>query len=196
MSKIYFTADCHFNHANIIIYAKRPFLRVNDLIPNTEIWVSDKRKMERCNEMNEELIRRWNSKVKKEDLVYHVGDFCFKGDKAFREFEKKLNGKIVHILGNHDYNNGVKSLIEKAIVQFGGRVFLVQHHPPTTPREIPDYVDCVLCGHVHQYWKSTELNGIPIINVGVDVWDYTPISIDTILKYLKKLKRGESDETS
>jgi len=189
MSKYYFTADCHFNHANIIIYAKRPFLGVNDLIPNTEFWVSDKRKAERCNEMNEEIIKRWNGKVKPDDLVYHIGDFSFHGDISFRKFEDRLNGKIVHILGNHDYNNGVKSLVTNAIMEFGNRLFLVQHRPPTTPREIPDYVDCVLCGHVHNHWKHAVMEGIPIINVGVDVWDYTPVSIDSILKFIKQLKR-------
>jgi calcineurin-like phosphoesterase family protein len=188
MSKIYFTADCHFNHANIIIYANRPFLGINDLIPNSQLWVSQERKNQRALEMDTEIIKRWNDKVKSNDLVYHIGDFCFKGN-TFKYYESKLNGKIVHIIGNHDYNNGIKSLITKAIMEFGNRVFLIQHHPPTTPLEIPDYVDCVLCGHVHNHWKHAVLDSIPIINVGVDVWGFTPISIESILKFIKQLKR-------
>ena len=49
-SKVLFTADTHFQHANILIYAKRPFA-------NTE-------------EMDEAIIYRWNLVVKPEDEVF------------------------------------------------------------------------------------------------------------------------------
>lgn len=187
--KIYFTSDCHFGHANIIIYANRPFLGRNDLIPNTNIWVSEKRKEKRCNEMNEEIIKRWNQKVKPEDLVYHLGDFSFKGSNKALEWEGRLNGKIVHIVGNHDYNNGVKTLINVALMQFSNLEVLSQHHPPTIPREIPDYIDLVLCGHVHDHWKHKFIDGIPVINIGQDVWNFTPVSIDSIYKYYNEIIR-------
>ena len=51
---IYFIADTHFNHANIIKYCNRPF-------KNTD-------------EMNKYIIRKWNSVVKETDTVYHLGD--------------------------------------------------------------------------------------------------------------------------
>ena len=51
---IYFIADTHFNHANIIKYCNRPF-------KNTD-------------EMNKYIIRKWNSVVKERDTVYHLGD--------------------------------------------------------------------------------------------------------------------------
>jgi calcineurin-like phosphoesterase family protein len=51
--------------------------------------------------MNKTLINNWNSKVTKEDVVFHLGDFCFG---PYKEFERKLNGKIVYIKGNHDQN--------------------------------------------------------------------------------------------
>jgi calcineurin-like phosphoesterase family protein len=137
--------------------------------------------------MNEEIIRRWNELVKPDELVYHVGDFSFKGATKALEWERRLNGKIVHIVGNHDYNNGVKTLIQVALMQFGNLEVLVQHHPPTTPRAIPDYIDLVLCGHIHKHWKHTFLNGIPIINVGQDVWGFQPVSIDSILKYYNEI---------
>ena len=189
MSRVYFTADCHFNHANIILYTKRPFFKKEDVIPNTDLWVNDEIKNARCKWMNEEIIKRWNGKVRRGDLVYHIGDFSFKNKEETDKIEAQLNGKIVHIMGNHDYNNGVKSLITEAIMEFCNRVFLVKHHPPITPEEIPDFVDGVLCGHIHSNWKYKVMNGIPIINVGVDVWDFTPVSIESILKFLKHLKR-------
>lgn len=54
MSKIFFTSDHHFGHANIIKFSNRPFSNVE--------------------EMNEELIKRWNEKVSSEDEVSYIGD--------------------------------------------------------------------------------------------------------------------------
>ena len=55
--KFYFTADSHFCHENIIKYCKRPFKDVT--------------------EHDEELIRRWNEKVPKYGIVFHLGDVAF-----------------------------------------------------------------------------------------------------------------------
>jgi len=82
MSKIYYISDCHFGHDKIIEYTGRPFKNVKH--------------------MNEEIVKRWNAVVNPEDLVYHVGDFSFKGQNNARAWEQRLNGKIVHIKGNHD----------------------------------------------------------------------------------------------
>ena len=55
MADIYFTADTHFNHENILDYCRRPYNNIQ--------------------EMNEALVENWNKTVKKEDTVYHLGDF-------------------------------------------------------------------------------------------------------------------------
>lgn len=174
--KIYFSADCHFSHKNIIEYTKRPFKNVEH--------------------MNEEIVKRWNEIVKPNDLIYHLGDFAFKGVEQCQYWESRLNGKIVHIVGNHDLNNGVKSYITKGMMEFGNKVVFFQHHPPVIPEEIPEWADFVLCGHVHNHWKHKTLKKlphIPIINVGVDVWNFTPVSTNSVLKYydelIKKKKR-------
>lgn len=188
MSNIFFTADCHFNHGNIIPYASRPFMKKDEIIPGTLMWKNDTIKTSRTHQMNEEIIKRWNNKVNNDSIVYHVGDFCFKENvNPASYFESRLRGKIIHIIGNHDHNNGVKGLITTAFMEFGNRLFQVQHRPPTVPGEIPDFVDCVLCGHVHDLWKTKIEFGVPIINVGVDVWQFTPVSIESLLKLLKRL---------
>lgn len=206
MSKIWFSADAHFDHCNIILYTGRPFYTMKDVhgsgtheiglksgewVENL-MWASDESKIRCCKWMNDSLVDNWNSIVSPEDVVYHLGDFCFKRENTFQRFTEKLNGTIVHIQGNHDYNNGVKTYITKAVMEFGGKVVLAQHHPPSMPSEVPEWCDFVLCGHVHQYWKHMFLNGcdVPIINVGVDVWDYKPVSTESILKLYDKLKRN------
>ena len=165
--KVFFTADCHFDHANIIRYSNRPFKSVEH--------------------MNREIIKRWNSVVSSDDLVYHVGDFAFKGQSNAKRFEHMLNGSIVHIRGNHDMNNGVKTYIDKAIMYFGGKDVFVQHHPP----EILPFCDFVVCGHIHEKWKFKLLKSnpsIPIINVGVDVNQFTPVSTNNLLKQYREIK--------
>ena len=167
MMKIFFTADCHFGHGKIILYTHRPYKNVNH--------------------MDEELIRRWNKTVSGNDLVYHVGDFAFKN--SGQKFEQRLNGSIVHIAGNHDRNNQVKTLITSADMEFGNKLFLVRHHPPVEPEDISDVYDGILCGHVHDHWKVNIYRGcIPIINVGTDVWDFTPVSIASLLKFYDYIK--------
>jgi calcineurin-like phosphoesterase family protein len=166
MSRIWFTSDCHFGHSNIIGYTNRPFKDVNH--------------------MNEELIKRWNHKVNPNDLVYHIGDFSFKSGVTRNIYEDRLNGTIVHILGNHDYNNSVKTLIVSAKMEFGNKRFLVQHRPPDKDTYVESF-DAVLVGHVHNKWKHIFLNGVPIINIGTDVWGFEPITIDTILKYYDRI---------
>lgn len=54
---IYYTSDLHFGHKNIIQLTSRPFSSVE--------------------EMDEVLIKNWNSKVTKNDLVYILGDFTW-----------------------------------------------------------------------------------------------------------------------
>ena len=73
--KRFFTSDTHFGAERTRTLFKRPFSSIK--------------------EMDKSIIKNWNKKVKKEDLVYHLGDF---GD--FNKV-KKLNGKIILILGNY-----------------------------------------------------------------------------------------------
>jgi len=205
--KVFFTADCHFDHANIIAYTGRPFSKEGDYFLDEVghvIWKSDKIARTDANWMNDTIIKRWNEVVTQDDLVYHIGDFAFKGVLNSKRFEQRLNGDIVHILGNHDMNNGTKSYISKCMMEFGGRDIFVQHRPP----DIVPICDFCICGHVHEKWKYkwvdmgiksmiTEHQYIPVINVGVDVWEFEPVSTLSLLKiYNKIIKEGNPDESN
>jgi calcineurin-like phosphoesterase family protein len=66
-------------------------------------------------------------------------------------------------------------------------------HPASFPHvfDIDADVDLILCGHVHDKWKShvhsIGQRLIPVINVGVDVWEYKPVNLGTIVKEAKRL---------
>ena len=154
----FFTSDTHFGHKNIIEYCKRPFKDVD--------------------EMNEKLIENWNSVVQPTDVVYHLGDFAFRG---FFRYKNRLNGTIHLIKGNHD--NHDEANMESGIVHIGGKIFYLCHVPPLENRQ-----QYCLCGHIHEKWKSKKIGNKYLINVGVDVWGYKPISIQAILSEINRLK--------
>jgi len=79
----FFTSDTHFYHENIIKYCSRPFSSVD--------------------EMNKAMIDNWNNVVGKNDIVWHLGDFCFGKKDNIMEIFPKLNGKINLVMGNHDH---------------------------------------------------------------------------------------------
>jgi len=173
---IWFSADLHLGHENIIKYCNRPFKTLDD--------------------MNNKIIQNWNSRVKNTDIVYHIGDFCFKGGlqgsiTGSKYWEKQLNGKIIHFSGNHDKNNSLKNVLKSGKMHYGGKNLHLQHIPPKE-KDYGSNVDIILCGHVHEKWKSKIEFGIPVVNVGVDVWNFYPINIQEIMKYIvQKTKKQE-----
>ena len=91
---IWVLSDSHFNHNNIIKYCGRPF--------------------QDADEMNWKIVENWNSVVKPQDKVYHLGD-VYMGGGFTREYTEnllsKLNGHKRLILGNHD--NGKDQILQR-----------------------------------------------------------------------------------
>jgi len=78
----FFISDTHFGHTNIIRYSNRPFKDV----PH----------------MNEELIKRWNSVVEPNDIVYHLGDVAMGPKDQWDGLLTRLNGRLRLVVGNHE----------------------------------------------------------------------------------------------
>ena len=112
MSRIFFIADTHFGEEAIILYENRPF--------------------KNAKEMDEALIKNWNSKVNSNDIVYIVGDFGAKGCES--EYLLRLNGIKYLIKGNHDIESndyyraaGFKEVYDKSIIL--DNFWLISHEP-------------------------------------------------------------------
>ena len=186
---IFFTGCTHFDHANIIPLAKRPFADVD--------------------EMNETLVERWNARVRPNDTVYHLGDFAYK---RHYDWSKRLNGRIEFVLGNHDDEREFKfcdfsyQIYRK--IRHEKRRFVLFHYPiedwdgrwrgyihlhahthgkelrrPSIPR--PKDSDLDFTGQEDR--EALPRNYPPELKcnrfcVGVDSTGFAPISVDEILE--------------
>jgi calcineurin-like phosphoesterase family protein len=176
---IFFTADTHFNHSNIINLCGRPFVDVG--------------------QMNETLIKNWNSCINNNDEIYILGDFAFKGSGLETEnILKGLNGKKYLIKGNHDkfiedknFNRKNFEWIKDYYVLYYQKIKFVLFHYPIF--EWDGYFGNAihLYGHVHNSGNNIneqekfKILGEKAINVGVDVNNFYPISIEKIITRIK-----------
>lgn len=145
--------------------------------------------------MNYALTARWNERVSPEDTVYHLGDFAMGSPDAWPEILSRLNGHKILVPGNHDRGRekmlsiGFNEVLAKNVVVNIDGVFAWLNHYPlrdesgstlTRPAAPAEY-DIALCGHVHHHWKVRQ----GVVNVGVDVWHFMPISIQKALSALR-----------
>ena len=184
-TKIWFTSDTHFGHKNIINFCERPF-------KNTD-------------EMDEFIINNWNSKINKDDIVFHLGDFAFASNKRWQELICRLNGKIYLILGNHDVSRWpgdyTMSLFERVenqiMLKIDNKYKVYLNHFPFlcydgTYRN-PEDCTIQLHGHVHERLGDTGKDAQRLqyrfpyqYDVGVDNNNFSPISWENILKIIHK----------
>lgn len=186
----FFISDMHFGHSNIIEYSDRPF---KDL-----------------DEMAKAIINNCNNVVNHDDLLYIAGDAVMGVRHKNLPVMHHLHGFKVLFPGNHDDCHPMysekKNFTEKVELykQYFDDIldasqphpvedhYLLSHFPYNFEEE--DYIGrdfskwepkdegkILLHGHVHNTWKYKLSDlGTPMINVGVDVWDFTPVSMDQI----------------
>lgn len=200
MAKRFFTADWHLNSEGTRSVYNRPFKTVE--------------------KMNERIIANANSRAKsRSDLIVHVGDFCQRGDDNHYEndglrsgvnvnpsvFLDKIVATFVNIEGNHDDNNGVRSIGRNIITKVGNFHDASVGHYPTWHEDARGtfishrnqlHWTIRICGHVHRAWKhKIDLeNNILNINVGVDVWRYNIVSELDILGYVGHIAKDVTEQ--
>lgn len=208
MSKLYFTSDLHLGHKNIMTYCGRTiFMTSKDKERYKEYLTleeDDQKKFkvsdESLNNHDEGIITRWNERVKPGDTVIHDGDFLFKNSKNRGEginvhssvWEKRLNGKIVFIKGNHDYNNTCKTKIYSLQLKLDGHYVNIVHDPVFANVAY----ETNITGHVHNTWKCQRVikgsSFTDCVNCGADVWNFYPVTYEELRGRLSKWrKKGE-----
>lgn len=165
---IWFSADHHFNHANIIKYCSRPFSSVQ--------------------EMDTEMIGRWNSVVKPQDEVYYLGDLTMGNYGTARSYLKKMNGRIKFIEGNHDaswfrsldINLRLPPIFELKI----NKQLIVLCHYGMREWNKSFHNSWHLYGHSHGNLPAYRLS----FDVGVDTNDFYPYSLGQVSDKIDTLK--------
>lgn len=183
MIDTWFTSDSHFGHKNVLEYEKdaRPFSTIE--------------------EMHEVMIDRWNSVIKSNDMVYHLGDFCF--GKRWIAIAERLNGRKKLVMGNHDTYPSSEYL--KYFDKLYGVVFwerCVLSHMPVHPNRLGARWLLNVHGHLHSKVVMSDEITAPdkeypmnwcmmpdknYFNVSTEQNNLTPFHRDQIMERLKKL---------
>lgn len=154
----YLISDLHFHHRNIIEYTGRPFKDVE--------------------EMNETLIKNWNSVVKRGDRVFLLGDVFFCSQELAHQIKRRLNGDVYLFLGNHDKHSkqwfkdiGFIEVFDKPFIMHNK--YIISHKPLEV--NFGDLVN--VHGHVH---NRTLPDTSRYCNVSVEEINYTPILFNKV----------------
>jgi calcineurin-like phosphoesterase family protein len=142
-------------------------------------------------EMNETMIRNWNSVVSASANVYHVGDVTVREfGPAFIELMHRLNGRKRLLVGNHDplygqKNDALRKCFEKIEFWKGFKEYnFMMSHVPLPREHFRGGVKFNVHAHIH-YRKKEDPH---YINTCVEVRDYTPTSFDTIIEEIKQVQ--------
>ena len=179
---IFVTSDLHFNHDREFVWKIRGFNSIQ--------------------EMNETIVKNWNSVVSPDDDVYVLGDLCLGGGTssvllANKKLIESLNGKLHIIRGNHDTNprviiysqcaNVVAEVKWADMLNYKGYHFYLSHFPTLTgnlEKESLKQCTCNLFGHTHQT-TNFHLDMPFMYHVGVDSHNCYPVNLDDIIEEMK-----------
>lgn len=177
---IYFTADWHLRHKNVIKYCDRPFDNVED--------------------MNELILHNYIDIICPHDTVFFNGDLTIKRnskDKVWMaELFSQLPGSKHLIIGNHDYYQedfylnkcGFKSV--QRYIQT--KDYAITHNPKDFKNKDILGTKILIHGHVHSNYPVMEFNDLAGLNgeytydCGVDANNFKPVS----LKYIQSFFKG------
>lgn len=87
MSNTFLVSDTHFGHWGVCKFISK------DGVTKLRPWTNPQ-------DMDEDMVERWNSMVKPNDKVYHLGDVVI--NRHALAIMPRLHGRKVLIKGNHD----------------------------------------------------------------------------------------------
>ena len=194
---IWFTADTHFGHTNILGGGQRPFDSID--------------------QMNARLISAINDRVSCRDTLYILGDFSYRTTVAeASRLRERINCQHIRLIrGNHDKDWGMLEPAPRVAAK--GKKRSAPASPAAGPFEsVLDYAELKpgechgtrmvlshypmlswngkrrgsiqLHGHIHADCRYNERNrerGVLRYDVGVDANGYAPVSRDEILEFFR-----------
>ena len=186
-------SDTHFNHDNILLpeYSRR-----GEVVKSTA-------------EMNEMLIRKWNSVVTPRDFVFFLGDFGWFLSKGAKEEKQKLghtsqqifdrlNGEKMLIRGNHDEDDHLKlgwsSVVWQEVLKRNKLYITLNHYPMISWMGSKDGVKedkgIMIHGHIHTRKHLDTRKGRFCVSMDL-IKDYTPMSLEEVIQ-IATVQHGKS----
>ena len=178
MPAVFLVSDTHFGHAGVCRFTR------NDGVTKLRPWDS-------AEEMDEEMIRRWNERVGPKDKVYHLGDVVI--NRKALPILNRLNGDKVLIRGNHDifkdedYTPYFRSLRGYHVMNG-----MILSHIPVHPESLGRF-GVNIHGHTHANRVMRDLatcGRTDVIDtryhcVCVEQTDFAPILFEDVIKRIK-----------
>jgi calcineurin-like phosphoesterase family protein len=176
---IFIVSDTHFGHNKNFIFEPRGFTTVE--------------------EHDETIIQNWNSIVKPEDEVFHLGDVFLVDNEHGIKCLNRLNGHIHIIRGNHDSETrlelfkrspNVVEVCDGKFFHFKKFHFFLSHFPCLTSNldiDKPLFARTLnLCGHSHIQDPFADWDKGTIFHVEVDTNNCFPWNIEEIIELMKE----------
>ena len=192
MSTTFFTSDEHYCHSNMIPFCGRPFgnfERFGDIARDDmeeDMLVDYRAELKEATlEMNEHMIDNNNAVVSKGDSVYHLGDFGMGKPSKIAKIFNRLKGTHFLIKGNHDSKHTLKlpwqAVYDCKDIRIDDEYISMYHYPQRSWNR--SYHGSIhISGHVHgrclPWGKSCD--------IGVDSWDYKPVSFEQLKEFMDK----------
>jgi len=156
---VHFTADTHFGHAGARALYRRPFPTVAA--------------------MDDAMVARWNGAVAPHDTVWHLGDFAVRHPDPAAMLAA-LHGQKHLVTGNNDGAAitalpGWASVVPYMELQVDGTALVLCHYAFRTWRGMGKGA-INLHGHSHGRLRPQTRQ----VDVGVDVWEFRPVTLDQI----------------
>lgn len=212
MKNVWFTSDTHFGHLRIPLYSKREFcLSESELIVAKQIWEDRTQRNNRwhpseesISRMDEYLIDRINENVDQNDILWHLGDFCFWKNHNLFQFTKSYRDRIrcknvFLVAGNHDSAETKKvfdGYFDYKEIKVHSKNIVLSHYAHCFWNR-SHYGSWMLYGHAHssaEHWLDQNMPGRLSMDVGVDnafrlLGDYRPFSFQEISSIMES-RRG------
>ncbi len=191
MKNIHFCADTHFGHDAILQHMPGRGAEFRDI-----------------DEMDTAIIDSINHYVKKDDILFHLGDFCWRAGRA-GHYRSRLNVREIHVTrGNHDAPSLAKHvssmdwmLFRKFHTNFRSNIHVHLQHFPLISWRKQQHGGIGLYGHSHGLFED-QLNSIwpgrQAMDVGIDnayalTGEFRPLSLKEVLFYMPTIIEGRPD---
>lgn len=192
---VFFTSDPHFFHANVIRYCNRPYATVEEmneaLIGNWNSVVGPDDTVYCLGDFSLAIrpVEIYSSRLQgHKKLIPGNHDWCHAAHK-----KSKNPDKLARWVAKYQ-EHGWEVLPIHSQLDIPGEAKINLCHMPykgdSTDDRYQQYrmVDdgrVLICGHVHQHWLTKRTpQGTLMVNVGVDVRNYVPISQEDLLKII------------